>query len=113
MKIKRISKRTAKIVMGVGIAVLLAGQWALVSGPVSRLGQSGLDAAAHSDGLGVAMYGGLHLLLLAGLPLISGFVGLCVLAVYSAYSQTIGADDDVIDMEPVALPRNRQGEGKA
>lgn len=113
MDFTKINKRAAKAVMGVCIAALLAGQWALVSGPVSQLGRSGLDAAAHSDGAGVAMYGGLHLLLLAGLPLVNGLIGLCLLVVYNAWSKAVAERADIIDVEPVKLPRQGRQEGRA
>lgn len=106
MRINRISNRTAKVLVGIALVVLFAGQWVLVSGPLSDLNQQGLAAAAHSDGAGVLMYGGLNFLLSAALPVITGGIALCVLAVFSAYSQTFGADN-VIDAEVVRLPRQR------
>lgn len=80
-------KQAAKAATGVALVVLLAGQWALVTGPVEALGKLGVQAAEQSNVAGVATYGGLHLLMLIGLPLVYGAIALCVVAAYMAFNK--------------------------
>jgi hypothetical protein len=81
------SKQVAKTATGVALVVLLAGQWALVTGPLNALDELGQQAAKQSNIVDVATYGGLHLLMLIGLPLVFGAIALCVVAAYMAFSK--------------------------
>jgi hypothetical protein len=81
------SKQVAKTATGVALVVLLAGQWALVTGPLNALDELGQQAAKQSNIADVATYGGLHLLMLIGLPLVFGAIALCVVAAYMAFSK--------------------------
>jgi len=76
---------TAKTATGVALVVLLAGSWALITGPVAAVGDMGKVAAEHANIGEFAGYAGLHLLMLIILPLIFGAIGICVLAAFSAF----------------------------
>jgi hypothetical protein len=54
---------------------------------LNALADLGQQAAEQSNVAGVATYGGLHLLMLIGLPLVYGFIALCVIAAYMAFSK--------------------------
>lgn len=79
--------RIAKTATGIALVALLAGQWALITGPVNTLGEQGRVAAEHSNIVEFATYAGLHLLMLIGLPLVTGAIALCVMAAYLAFTR--------------------------
>lgn len=87
-KMKKITlNHVAKAATGVALAALVAGQWALITGPVEALGEQGRIAAEHANFGDFATYAGLHLLMLIGLPLVFGAIAFCVLAAYTAFAR--------------------------
>lgn len=77
----------AKAATGVALAALVAGMWALMTGPVEALGEQGSMAAEHANFGDFFIYAGLHLLMLISLPLVFGAIAFCVLAAYSAFTR--------------------------
>ncbi len=80
--------KAAKAGTGIAIAVLIAGQWALITGPLQAIRDQGAAAAAQHQYLEFFGLMALQILALAGLPLITGGIVLCVLVAYEAYRRT-------------------------
>lgn len=91
----------AKTATGVVLAALVAGMWALITGPVEALGEQGSIAAEHANFGDFVTYAGLHLLMLIGLPLVFGAIAICVLAAYLAFTRMENRQLAVIHETPM------------
>ncbi len=80
-------KQAAQAVTGIALVALLAGQWALVTGPMESLADYGRTAADSGNLAEFAGVFGLNVLMMAGLPLVFGGIGICVLAAYLAFER--------------------------
>jgi len=80
-------KQAAQAVTGIALVALLAGQWALITGPLADISEQGRTAAASGHLGEFAGFFGLNILLTTGLPLIFGGIGICVLAAYLAFER--------------------------
>ena len=80
-------KHMAQAATGIAVTALLAGQWALVTGPVADIAEQGRVAAASGQVAKFAGIFGLNVLLTAGLPLVFGGIGICVMAAYLAFER--------------------------
>lgn len=80
-------KQMAQAVTGIALIALLAGQWALITGPLASLADYGRSAA--EGGHMAEFFGvfGLNILMTAGLPLVFGGIGICILAAYLAFER--------------------------
>lgn len=80
-------KRAAQAATGIAVMALLAGQWALITEPVADIAEQGRTAAASGHVAEFAGIFGLNVLLTAGIPLVFGGIGLCVMAAYLAFER--------------------------
>lgn len=81
------SKKSAQAATGIAIIALLAGQWALITGPLDELAEQGREAIEVSNMTDFAIYAGLHTLATAAMPLIFGAIGICVIATYEVFNR--------------------------
>lgn len=82
-------KQVAQVATGIAVVALLAGQWALITGPMSDIAEQGHTAAANGHIAEFAGIFGLNVLLTAALPLVFGGIGICVLAAYLAFERML------------------------
>lgn len=80
-------KQAAQAVTGIALIALLAGQWALIVGPLASLSDYGRSAAEGGHMLEFFGAFGLNILMTAGLPLVFAGIGLCVMAAYLAFER--------------------------
>lgn len=80
-------KQAAQAVTGIALIALLAGQWALIVGPLASLSDYGRQAAEGGHMLEFFGVFGLNILMTAGLPLVFAGIGLCVMAAYLAFER--------------------------
>ena len=78
-------KQAAQAVTGIALIALLAGQWALIVGPLASL--YGHKAAEGGHMLEFFAVFGLNILMTAGLPLIFAGIGICVMFAYLAFDK--------------------------
>lgn len=81
-------KQAAQAVTGIALVALLAGQWALITGPLESLAGYGRTAAESGNLAEFFGVFGLNVLMMAGLPLVFGGIGLCVVAAYLVFERT-------------------------
>ena len=84
---KQTLKQAAQAVTGIALVALLAGQWALVAGPLASLSDYGRSAAEGGHMLEFFGVFGLNVLMMAGLPLVFAGIGLCVMAAYLTFER--------------------------
>lgn len=82
-------KQAAQAATGIAVVALLAGQWALITGPVADIAEQGRTAAASGHVAEFAGIFGLNVLLTAGVPLVFGGIGICVMAAYLAFERML------------------------
>jgi hypothetical protein len=80
-------KQAAQAATGIAVVALLAGQWALITGPMADMAEQGRTAAASGHVAEFAGIFGLNVLLTAGVPLVFGGIGICVMAAYLAFER--------------------------
>lgn len=84
---KQTLKQAAQAVTGLALIALLAGQWALIVGPLASLSDYGRSAGEAGHMLEFFGVFGLNILMTAGLPLVFAGIGLCVMAAYLAFER--------------------------
>ena len=82
-------KQAAQAATGIAVVALLAGEWALITGPMSDIAEQGRTAAASGHVVQFAGIFGLNVLLTAALPLVFGGIGICVMAAYLAFERML------------------------
>ena len=82
-------KHAAKAAMGIALLALVAGQWALFTGPLETIAQQGEVAAANGNTgefFGIFIF---NILIGIALPLVFGCISWCVMAAYLAFERTL------------------------
>jgi hypothetical protein len=80
-------KKAVQTGTAVCIVVLLAGQWALSTGPMAQLRQQGRTAAESGHVAEFTGYFVADFLLSMAIPLVFGVIGICVMATYMAFER--------------------------
>ena len=80
-------KQAAQAAMGIALLALVAGQWALITGPIETIAQQAENAATNGNTPEFFGIFALKILLEIALPLVFGAIAWCVMAAYLAFER--------------------------